>query len=79
MPLKALATGTIQVKLYKGAIHFESASDVSHQLYSESNASMEAIGDYNHADSEGFLRVLQVSAKSLAANQQITPPAWLSM
>ena len=32
-------------------------------MYSESNASMEAIGEFDHADSEGFLRVLQVSAR----------------
>jgi len=49
---------------------------VPHQMYSESNASMEAIGEFNHADSEGFLRVLQVSARALAANGQVVAPAW---
>ena len=75
-PVLKLMTGTIRVSLYKGQVNFEAAEDVPHQLYSESNASMEAIGEFDHADSEGFLRVLQVSARSLAANGQIAAPAW---
>lgn len=75
-PINALATGTITLKLYKGRAEFESAADVPHQMYSEANASMEAIGTFDHADSEGFLRVLQVSARALAANGQVTAPAW---
>jgi len=75
-PITALATGTITLKLYKGRAEFASAADVPHQLYSEANASMEAIGTFDHADSEGFLRVLQVSARALAANGQVTAPAW---
>jgi argininosuccinate synthase len=64
-------TGTINVSLYKGNVFFESASKVSHSLYSEANASMEDIGEFDHADSEGFLRVLSVSARALAATGQI--------
>jgi argininosuccinate synthase len=75
-PINALATGTIRLKLYKGRAEFDSAEDVPHQMYSESNASMEAIGEFDHADSEGFLRVLQVSARALAANKQVVAPAW---
>ncbi len=75
-PINALATGTITLKLYKGRAEFESAADVPHQMYSEANASMEAIGSFDHADSEGFLRVLQVSARALAANGQVTAPTW---
>jgi len=71
-----LATGTITLNLYKGQVYFAAATDVPHQLYSESNASMEAVGEFNHADSEGFLRVLQVSARTLAANGQSVPPEW---
>ena len=67
-----LATGTIAVSLYKGNVFFESARDVPHSLYSEANASMEAIGEFDHADSEGFLRVLSVSARALAATGQIS-------
>jgi len=75
-PITALATGTIRVNLYKGRAEFDAATDVPHQMYSESNASMEAIGEFDHADSEGFLRVLQVSARALAANKQVVPPTW---
>jgi argininosuccinate synthase len=67
----ALVTGTITVALYKGCVSFVSAADVPHSLYSEANASMESIGEFNHADSEGFLRVLSVSARSLAAAGQV--------
>ena len=76
-PVLDLMTGTVRLKLYKGSVHFDSATDVPHGMYSESNASMEAIGEFNHADSEGFLRVLQVSARALAANGQVVPPAWV--
>ena len=75
-PVAKLATGTIRLKLYKGRAEFDAAADVPHQLYSESNASMEAVGEFDHADSEGFLRVLQVSARALAANAQVVAPAW---
>lgn len=67
-----LVTGTISVSLYKGSTNFEAARDVPHSLYSEANASMEAIGEFDHADSEGFLRVLSVSARALAATKQVT-------
>ncbi len=66
-----LMTGTIGVSLYKGNTNFQSATDVPHSLYSEANASMEAIGEFDHADSEGFLRVLSVSARALAATKQV--------
>ena len=71
-PVTRLVTGTIAVSLYKGVVRFESAVDVPHSLYSEANASMEAIGEFNHGDSEGFLRVLSVSARALAAANQIS-------
>jgi len=66
-----LATGTIGVSLYKGNISFVSADDVPHILYSEENASMEGVGDYNHSDSEGLLRVFGVSARVLATSGQV--------
>jgi argininosuccinate synthase len=75
-PVAALATGTITLSLYKGQAAFAGAADVPHQLYSEADASMEAVGTFDHADSEGFLRVLQVSARALAANRQVTAPGW---
>lgn len=66
-----LATGTMTVSLYKGNISFVAASNTPHSLYSEENASMEGIGSYNHADSEGLLRVFGVSARVLATSDQI--------
>ena len=66
-----LATGTITVTLYKGNISFVSASEAPHSLYSEENASMEGVGSYNHADSEGLMRVFGVSARVLATSGQI--------
>jgi argininosuccinate synthase len=67
----ALATGTIKVSVYKGNISFISAGDAPHSLYSEEDASMEGIGSYNHADSEGLLRVFGVSARVLATSGQV--------
>lgn len=66
-----LVTGTIVVSLYKGNISFVGASNTPHSLYSEENASMEGVGSYNHADSEGLLRVFGVSARVLARSGQI--------
>jgi argininosuccinate synthase len=70
-PTAELATGTVTVSIYKGNISFVCASDTPHSLYSEENASMEGVGSYNHADSEGLLRVLGVSARVLAKSSQI--------
>jgi argininosuccinate synthase len=69
-----LVTGTIKVSLYKGTCSFLSAADVPHSLYSEETASMERVGDFDHADSEGLLRVLGVSARALAAADQVKDP-----
>ncbi len=65
-----LATGTIRVELYKGHVSFVSAEDVPHSLYSETTASMEGVGDFDHKDSEGFLGVLGVSARALKSSSQ---------
>ena len=69
-PFTRMASGDITVALYKGNIAFHSAGGVIHSLYSEETSSMEAIGDFNHADSEGLLSVLGVSAKALSAAGQ---------
>ena len=66
-----LATGTISVVLYKGNVSFESANDVPHSLYSESTASMERVGGFDHSDSEGFCKVLGVSARALHQAGQV--------
>jgi argininosuccinate synthase len=68
-----LATGTIEVELYKGKAYFKAAKDAPHNLYSEEAASMEKIGSFDHKDSEGLLRILGVSAKNLATQKQVAP------
>ena len=65
------ATGTIELDLYKGNAIFAAAKDVPHCVYSETAASMEKVGEFNHADSEGFLNVLGVSAKIIARVGQV--------
>ena len=65
-PLTHLASGTLTVALYKGNVAFHAAGGVPHSLYSEETASMEAVGDFDHADSEGFLAVLGVGARASA-------------
>ncbi len=74
-----LATGQITVKLYKGNISFVSAKEVPFSLYSEADASMESIGSFNHADSEGFLQILGVSAKNLSIAQKDQCPDFLAI
>ena len=69
--LSRLATGTIRVSLYKGTVQFASAGDAPHSLYREEAASMEAVGDFDHRDSTGFLGVLGVSARILSQADQI--------
>lgn len=66
-----LVTGTVKISLYKGGQSFVACDAVPHSLYSEENASMEAIGTYNHSDSEGFLSILGVSARVLSRAGQI--------
>ncbi len=66
-----LATGTIAVELFRGTVSFHSATDVPHSLYSPDTSSMEAVGDFDHRDSEGFLAVLGVSARALSAARQV--------
>ena len=69
--LSRLATGTIRATLYKGTVQFASADEVPRSLYREEAASMEAVGDFDHRDSTGFLGVLGVSARILNQAGQI--------
>ncbi len=61
----ALATGTVTVSLYKGAVNYVSCVDVPHSLFSN-DSSMEKEGSFDHCDSEGFLRVLAVHARAVS-------------
>ena len=49
-------TGEVALTLYKGNIRPSSRTS-PHSLYDEAIASMEAGGDYNQTDAEGFLRI----------------------
>ena len=68
--LNHLATGTIAVTLYKGNVGFCAARDVPHSLYDADTSSMEEVGEFDHADSQGFLGVLGVSARALNRSGQ---------
>ncbi len=65
-----LITGEITVSLYKGSVSYVCASQAPHSLFS-ADGSMEGDGDFDHKDSEGFLGVLGVHARSLAKAKQI--------
>lgn len=69
-PFTHLAQGVVTVALYKGSVDFYAAGEAPHSLYSEETASMEDVGDFNHADSEGFVSVLGVGARALAVAGQ---------
>ena len=63
-PVTDLLTGSVTVSLYKGTVTYK-ASKAERTLYDPERSSMEAIGEYDHRDSEGFLNVLGVAAKAL--------------
>ena len=71
-PITKLASGIIAMRLYKGDMYFETAVDtpeaMPHSLYTD-DSSMEAMGSYDHADAEGFLKVLGISAKNVGMKQ----------
>ena len=64
-PVTALMDGTITVSLYKGNVSFVASSEVPHSLYDPELSSMEAVGSFDHKDSEGFIRVLGVNARAM--------------
>lgn len=65
-----LATGTITVAVYKGGVSYVNATDVPHSLFSN-DSSMEDEGAFDHKDSEGFLGVLGVHARTIAKSGQV--------
>ena len=66
-----LITGTLTLGLRQGHVTYRRAADLPHGLYTL-DGSMEAEGSFDHKDSEGFLRVLAVSARALARAGQCT-------
>lgn len=73
--LAKMVTGTITVEVYKGGIAFVSAEDIPHSLYVEEDSSMARGGDFDHKDSEGFVRVLGVGARAAARRGQVLSPS----
>jgi argininosuccinate synthase len=67
----SLVTGEITVELYKGNVGFVRAANVPHSVYMEENASMSNVGEFDHQDSEGFLRVLGIGARVVARKGQV--------
>jgi argininosuccinate synthase len=61
-----LVSGTVALRLYKGNIVFEGASDLDRTaaLYAAEEATMERAGTFDHSDAEGLLRVLGVPARN---------------
>jgi argininosuccinate synthase len=66
-----LATGSITLELYKGTVNFAGATGIPHSLYSEADASMSRVGAFDHKDSEGFLQVLGVGARTASRAGQV--------
>jgi argininosuccinate synthase len=66
--IAGLVSGTVTLRLYKGNVIFEGATDLDDTatLYAADDASMERAGSFDHADAEGFLRVLGVPARNFA-------------
>ena len=60
-------TVSVTMSLHKGTGLFseggEQLSSIPYSLYTD-DSSMENLGDYDHSDAEGFLKILGVSAKN---------------
>lgn len=69
--LASLATGTVQLGLYKGNIYFQKLTDCPHSLYNEADSSMEASAGLNPASSQGYVEVQSVEARAMALAGQI--------
>ena len=65
--MAALVTGTVTLRLSKGHVIYEGISGAERSLYAEDDASMERAGTFDHADAEGFLRVLGVPARNYSS------------
>ncbi len=64
--LAETANGSVELGLYKGNMYFQSLTGVTHSLYNEEDASMEASDGLNPTSSQGFVEVQSVEARALA-------------
>ncbi len=69
--LAEYATGTVNLRMYKGNTFFRALTDCPHSLYNPADASMEASDGLNPHSSQGYVEVQQVEAKALAHGGQI--------
>ena len=65
------ATGTVEVGLYKGNLHFQKLLDCPASLYNEADSSMEESAGLNPVSSQGYIEVNGVEALALARSGQI--------
>jgi argininosuccinate synthase len=68
--ISLLATGTVTLNLYKGNIQFLKIDGVPHSLYNQEHSSMEKVGDFNHVDSQGYLNIAGLMARTLSVTGQ---------
>ena len=69
--LAEMATGTVDVSLYKGNIHFNSLTACPASLYNEADSSMEASDGLNPVSAQGYVEIQRVEARALARAKQI--------
>jgi argininosuccinate synthase len=69
--LSRFATGTVELELYRGNLHFRALRDCPASLYNEADSSMEASKGLNPVSSQGYAEVQSVEARALAAAGQI--------
>jgi len=69
-------TGEVTFSLYKGNIKFVKADGVEHSLYDPDRASMEKVGDFDHADSQGYLNIVGGLARAMARAGQTRETRW---
>ena len=64
------AGGTVRAGLYKGNIHFEKLTECKSSLYREQDASMEKSEGLNPVNSQGFMEIQSIEARTLARARQ---------
>ncbi len=69
-----LVSGVVTYKLHRGNVFFVKAHDVNHSLYDPARSSMEKVGEFDHADSQGYLNVATVTARALTYAGQTRKP-----
>lgn len=66
-----LIAGKVTVHVCCGSVSYVAAEEVDHSLYDSKMSTMEESDGFDHADSEGYLRVLMLGARALARAGQV--------